>query len=116
MAVSQNVLQLINNIEHGKKDSANQIRWDDLSAEDRNYLFEQAQKRWVDDRKGFELLQSIYGIPGIDTYFPLPLFRGLAGCPTGIQFAVEVSVCQSRQTKLNIELYKSAQRCWSKAF
>jgi hypothetical protein len=45
-------------------------------------------------------------LPTVVTYFPLPLFWGLAGCPTGIQFTVEVRVCQSRQTRLNIGPYK----------
>jgi hypothetical protein len=48
----------------------------------------------------------------LNTYFPLPPYRGLAGCPTGIQFAVEVSKCQSRRTKLNIGQFKLALRCW----
>lgn len=67
MAVSENALQLVRNVEQGKK-VVKPIQWADLTPEDRDFLFDQAQKRWADDRKGVELLQGIYKI--IDTDIP----------------------------------------------
>ena len=67
MVVSENALQLVKNVEQGKKE-VKPIRWADLTPEDRDFLFDQAQKRWADDRKGVELLQGIYKI--IDTDIP----------------------------------------------
>ncbi len=67
MTVNENVLQLIRNIEQGIKDEK-PIRWADLTPEDRDYLFNQAQNDWADNRKGVELLQVVYKI--IDTDIP----------------------------------------------
>jgi hypothetical protein len=67
MAVSQNVIQFVNHIEQGRKE-ANTFRWSDLTAEEKEYLFDQAGNRWADDKKGVELLQSVYRI--LDTDIP----------------------------------------------
>ena len=75
MAVGKNVLQVISNIEQGKKNVPGQIRWENLNSEERDYLLEQAQNRWPDDNKGIELLNAIYDISVNDTPNRIKLFQ-----------------------------------------
>jgi hypothetical protein len=65
MAVNQNVIHFVSNIEQGKKE-APAFHWSDLAVEDKEYLFDQYQNRWIEDKKGVELLQSVYRILGND--------------------------------------------------
>jgi hypothetical protein len=65
MAFSARVLEIITNIEQDKKD-VKPIYWGELTLEDKDFLFERAQKGWADDKKGYQLLREIYRNIGND--------------------------------------------------
>ena len=62
MAVSEKVLHLIKDIEQGKKIDTALWHWDEFSVEDRQHLFNLAEKPWLDAKKDIDFLQAFYRI------------------------------------------------------